>query len=86
MLQARLDIQSDIDRYTRAIIDLKSRLNTLTSIGRLPPELLSEILVRGVINDDSRHTVQYYYGHIPWIRLSHVCRHFRAVALSTPRF
>lgn len=86
MLQARLDIQSDIDVYARAIIDLKSRLNTLTPIGRLPPELLSEILVRGVMDDDSRHTVEYYYSHIPWIRLSHVCRHFRAVALSTPRF
>lgn len=86
VLQARLAIQSDIDAYTRAIIDLKSRLNTLTPIGRLPPEVLSEILVCGVMNDDSRHTAKYDYNRLPWIRLAHVCHHFRAVALSTPQF
>ncbi|EIW57417.1 uncharacterized protein TRAVEDRAFT_48456 [Trametes versicolor FP-101664 SS1] len=86
VLQARLDIQSDIDIYARAIIDLKTRLNTLTPIGRLPPELLSEILVRGVIDEDDRWPSDHYYSRLAWIKLAHVCRHFRAVALSTPRF
>lgn len=85
MPQAWLDIQSDIDVYARAIIDLKSRQNTHTRIGSLPPELLSEILVREVIDDYHEHS-HSYYNRLPWIRLTHVCRHFRAVALSTPRF
>lgn len=54
MLQARLDIQSDIDSHTRTIIDLKSTLNTLTPIGSLPPELLSEILVHCAVDDYQR--------------------------------
>ncbi|OJT15399.1 hypothetical protein TRAPUB_8048 [Trametes pubescens] len=86
VLRARLDIQSDIAMYARAIVDLKSRLNTLTPIGRLPPELLSEILVRGVIDEDDRWPSDHYYNRLAWIRLTHICRHFRAVALSTPRF
>lgn len=85
LLQARRDIESDIDIYARAILDLKSRLNTLTPICRLPPELLSEILVYGTMQAyDS--TGPLNTGGFAWIRLAHVCRHFRAVALNTPRF
>ncbi|KAL1949333.1 hypothetical protein VTO73DRAFT_8214 [Trametes versicolor] len=86
MHRARLDIQSNIDTYARAIIDLKSRLNTLTPIGSLPPELLSEILVCGVIDEDDRYPSDHYSTRLAWIKLTHICRHFRSVALSTPRF
>lgn len=48
---------------------------------------MSKILVCGVIDDDSRSTTAHYsYNRLPWIRLTHVCRRFRAVALSTPQF
>ncbi|OJT10892.1 hypothetical protein TRAPUB_12576 [Trametes pubescens] len=85
ILQARQDIESDIDIYTRAIVDLKSRLNTLTQICRLPPELLSEILVDDAM-EVYHSTGPLHTSGFAWIRLAHVCRHFRAVALNTPRF
>lgn len=85
MLQARLDIESDIDVHIRAISDLRTRLNTLTPIGSLPPELLSEILVHCAV-DDYRGASNIYPDRLSWTKLSHVSRHFRAVALSTPEF
>lgn len=85
MLQARLDIESDIDVHIRAISDLRTRLNTLTPIGSLPPELLSGILVHRAI-DDYRSVPNIHNTHLSWIRLSHISRHFRAVTLSTPQF
>ncbi|KAI0630826.1 hypothetical protein C8Q77DRAFT_229285 [Trametes polyzona] len=86
----RREIESDIGVYSRAIVDLRSRLNSLTYIGRLPPELLSEILVC-VAMDAYFSTVRpgapgYWYNRLSWIRLSYVCRLFRSVALGTPRF
>ncbi|KAI0819157.1 hypothetical protein BC628DRAFT_1404309 [Trametes gibbosa] len=83
VLQARLLIQSDIDVYLHAICDLKSRLNALTPIGSLPPELLSEILVCVAF---AEYSSGYTYRTLSWIKASHICRLFRATALATPRF
>ncbi|KAI0642462.1 hypothetical protein C8Q79DRAFT_929406 [Trametes meyenii] len=83
--QARKTIQDDIDAYGRAVADLKTRLNTLTPIGRLPEELLSQTLVFVAMDsyeaapDAPRHSLQ-------WFTVTHVCRHWRRVAHASPRY
>ncbi|TEB37109.1 hypothetical protein FA13DRAFT_1614958, partial [Coprinellus micaceus] len=51
------------------ITALQGRHNAASLIGRLPPELLSHIF--GMLS----------YTWTRWIRVTHVCRHWREVAL-----
>ncbi|KAI0630511.1 hypothetical protein C8Q77DRAFT_1133458 [Trametes polyzona] len=86
----REDLESEIATHARAIIDLKGRLNTMTTVARLPPELLSEVFLHVTrdayaIYQSSNHL---HYGaarFYAWVKVSHVCRSWREVALSTPR-
>ncbi|KAI0794149.1 hypothetical protein C8Q74DRAFT_559995 [Fomes fomentarius] len=80
----RATILADIERHARILVDLKTRLNSLTPICRLPSELLALVFVTYV--DDLHHTA-YSRARLmkTWITVTHVCRHWRAVALSTPR-
>lgn len=78
----RATILADIERHARAIVELKTRLNSLTPICRLPSELLASMFVTYV--DDFHQT--RYSAYPFWITVTHICRHWRAVALSTPRF
>ncbi|KAH9959020.1 hypothetical protein BC827DRAFT_1090255, partial [Russula dissimulans] len=59
---------------------LKSHRNTLAPISRLPPEALAAIFsfVSSSALDES--------GHLRWIRVTHVCRQWRQIALNYPRF
>ncbi|KII86788.1 hypothetical protein PLICRDRAFT_93441 [Plicaturopsis crispa FD-325 SS-3] len=63
---------------------LKTRRNTFTHINRLPTEILSEIFLWSRIGT-------FYPIFTPppklsrWIRITHVCRHWRDVALDCPR-
>jgi len=57
---------------------LKSRRNVLAPISRLPPEMLAKIFsFRAVESAESPNPLE-------WIRISHVSRHWRAVALDCP--
>ncbi|KAI0630875.1 hypothetical protein C8Q77DRAFT_1160381 [Trametes polyzona] len=79
LFRARLELENDIAVYSRAIVDVKTRLNRLTLIGRLPSELLSEILVNAVMDASD-------WRSLSWIKHSHVCSLFRNAALGDPRF
>ena len=79
--RARIDKELDIlNQASKAIRTLKTRRNALAPISRyLPPEVLSEIFaalkyaLRLVLNKNMQ-----------WIRVTHVCWHWRSVALSCP--
>ncbi|KAM5544204.1 hypothetical protein V8D89_001864, partial [Ganoderma adspersum] len=81
----REPVLHDIDMSLQAILDLKTRLNTLTAIGRLPDELLAEILI--TLMRENYDSVRREYCSGPpqprWIILTHICRHWRRVALDT---
>ncbi|RPD64142.1 hypothetical protein L226DRAFT_611742 [Lentinus tigrinus ALCF2SS1-7] len=75
-----------IEAYQAAIMEIKTGLNMLTPIGRLPRELLAEIMT-SVARD------YYFNGHydrvnrhpLHWIKVTtHVCRTWRFLALDTP--
>ncbi|KAI0695355.1 hypothetical protein C8T65DRAFT_616137 [Cerioporus squamosus] len=87
---ARKVLEDQIEVHARAIIDIKTRLNTMTPVARLPPELLSNIftLVAAEKYEQKYHNPRYIetYQTNTWITAAHVCRHWRAIALSSPRF
>lgn len=65
-----------IVKHAEAVRDLKTNLNALSPVARLPPELLIEIfvqykLLRGASSKSA----------VAWQTIAHVCRHWRAVAL-----
>ncbi|KAF5342421.1 hypothetical protein D9611_001246 [Ephemerocybe angulata] len=67
LIQRRvLDLQSEI----RGLVDFH---NTLSPINRLPAEILSSIFIQASFETRKES--------LSWIRLTHVCRHWRAVAL-----
>ena len=84
----RSPILTEIDVYLRKVVELRTRLNTFTDINQLPTELLAKIFVAyaqdhyqsTICDRTSRSTGPH------WIKLAHVCRHWREVALGTPRF
>ncbi|KAJ7247647.1 hypothetical protein B0H12DRAFT_1220298 [Mycena haematopus] len=72
LVQRGLD--QEIQKYQESIRALQYRRNALSPIGRLPPEMLSRIFIF-CIRPDSHY----------WIKeVSHICRHWRAVALGCP--
>ncbi|KAI0630827.1 hypothetical protein C8Q77DRAFT_1160342 [Trametes polyzona] len=87
---ARTAIRNDIAIYRNVIADLLSRLNAFTAIGSLPTEHLSEIFLLVALefyNSANSSYLNYYDRPRPsWIKVAHVGRLFRAVALATPKF
>ncbi len=90
MDHARKVVDDQIEVHTRAILDLKTRLNTLTPVARLPPELLSAIFAFVPAKSFTEHynasEIVRPYRVNTWVTVAHVCRHWRAIALSSPRF
>lgn len=74
----RRQIDQEVQRLEDSIRTLKSRRNILAPISRIPPEMLSKIF--------SYRTSESSEGNNPleWIRLTHVSRYWRAVALDCP--
>ena len=62
-----------------AIRALKSRRNSLAAISRLPPEILSKIFVCCAA------TYKPVQPTMDWVKVSHVSRHWRTVAIGCPR-
>jgi len=82
----RQAIEDKITRFSNYLLDLKSRLNRLAPISDLPPEVLSEIFLytAAVDSEDTYSTLWSTWTSYGWIRVSHVCKHWRSVALSCP--
>ncbi|PCH39781.1 hypothetical protein WOLCODRAFT_161867 [Wolfiporia cocos MD-104 SS10] len=79
VLHRRARIEAEIARLNQTILDLKSELNTLAPISALPPEILAKIFIACVDEPESGFT----RGRCARIRLTHVCSHWRSVALQS---
>ncbi|TFK62433.1 hypothetical protein BDN72DRAFT_777086, partial [Pluteus cervinus] len=82
---ARAKIDAEIQVLQDRIRSLRSSRNTLAPIHRLPPEVMTQIfmwvqlLYRGTLE---RNAIDAAF--LPkWIRATHVCQHWRGVALSS---
>ncbi|PIL25199.1 hypothetical protein GSI_13088 [Ganoderma sinense ZZ0214-1] len=88
---ARKFVLHDIDVSLQAILDLKTRLNTLTAVGRLSDELIAKLLITFVdelyYSQSALRDYACFRRHKPprWLKLTHVCRRWRNIALRTTR-
>ncbi|RDB16623.1 hypothetical protein Hypma_002868 [Hypsizygus marmoreus] len=73
-------IQREIEAFEEVIREWREHRNTLSSIARLPPEILSHVFKCVA---DALMAIAGY-RKLRWILVSHVCRHWRRVALECP--
>ncbi|EPS94733.1 hypothetical protein FOMPIDRAFT_1063054 [Fomitopsis schrenkii] len=79
---SRKTLEEEVVCCSTYLVALKSRLNTLTPISVLPPEVLCEVFLHVAgVGDRDNGIGSHSYG---WICITHVCKHWRAVALSCP--
>ena len=81
--------QKAIAQYRGRLNDLQSRINVL-----MPPELLREVfkqLMWGCVLENIRFLTAKYGSNIKyrptrstWLRVAHVCRYWRSIALTFP--
>ena len=76
---ARRRIDQDIETMEGAIRTLMSRRNSLAAISRLPPEILSKIFLCCAA------TYELPQFTMDWVKVTHVSRHWRTVAIGCPR-
>ncbi|KAF9482400.1 hypothetical protein BDN70DRAFT_437094 [Pholiota conissans] len=72
------DLQSKSRLHKASILALKSQSNDYTPISRLPPEVLFRIFLFAQRNDDGR-----MLPYSAWIRLTHVIRRWRDIAVNS---
>ena len=77
----RSQVEARIIELENEVRVLKSYLNTATTTGRLPPEILSHVFLE---LSSSSPVGSSTSQRLSWIRLTHVCRHWRGVALNCP--
>jgi hypothetical protein len=86
----RQAIDDEINSLEESKRALKSRQNELAPISRLPPETLAAIFSFFSLSTWRGETGKYEWlietGSITWICVAHVCRLWREIALSYPRF
>lgn len=75
---ARHHIDIEVQKLEDSIRSLKSRRNVLAPISRLPPEILSKIFAFCASENPSTGKPLH------WIKVSHISRYWRAVALDSP--
>ena len=83
-------IDAEIKSLEESIRLLKSRRNALTPISSLPTEVISTIfsLLRVPVASSplTPPTPSENPDTLPWLRLSHVCHHWREITLNQPLF
>ena len=79
--RTRQVLQAEIDVYKQQIIDKTRLLNLLLPINRLPPEVLTEVLIHWT---DATKDLSPSLDR-SWTRIAHVCHYWREAALSSPR-
>ncbi|KAF7794952.1 hypothetical protein EIP86_006095 [Pleurotus ostreatoroseus] len=82
--KARQELETSISGHLNIIIDMKHKLNQLTVTAKLPPEILTEIFVHYVAAESKITTHDKLKPYV-WVRITHVCHHWREVALTSPR-
>ena len=81
---ARESLLADMEKHNLAITRIKTQLNTLVPISMLPPEMLACVFQIAVDTHRDHHHRISTTPPYAWIFLTHVCAHWRAVALATP--
>ncbi|KAI0784771.1 hypothetical protein C8Q75DRAFT_369229 [Abortiporus biennis] len=81
LAKQRQSIHESVAQLYAEIENLKRHLYTLTPIGFLPPELLLEIFIFYVADHRNESSTNPSLPPYLWIRLTHVCHHWRNVAL-----
>ncbi|TCD68959.1 hypothetical protein EIP91_009349 [Steccherinum ochraceum] len=74
-------IDSEIALHLAAVISLRRRRNALLRAIRIPVEILAEIFLHCRAAWDDRVWERFLD---PWVAITHVCHHWRSVALDTP--
>ncbi|KDQ51401.1 hypothetical protein JAAARDRAFT_84031, partial [Jaapia argillacea MUCL 33604] len=79
-------IDSDITAHLESIRQLCTTRNSLMPISCLPPEVLANIFVQYAAQINLRSpSISLGCSTDWWIAVTYVCRHWREVALATPR-
>ena len=71
-------------RFADELLQLRRRRNgTISTICRLPEEILTEIFT--LLVHEARHTSNYGCADLSWIWLTHVCSRWRTIMRSLPK-
>ncbi|KAA1475762.1 hypothetical protein DENSPDRAFT_842601 [Dentipellis sp. KUC8613] len=92
-LVVRRAMEAELEAVERLPFLLRSRINTLSPVGRLPEEVLIHIiLILHYIEPSGCRRYTYLHQRrfkilriIGWIKITHVCRRWRNAALAYPR-
>ncbi|KAG2757078.1 hypothetical protein P692DRAFT_20790170 [Suillus brevipes Sb2] len=81
--RAQTEIDNELGAMEERMRALRTRRNNFSPISSIPPEILGTIFVQ--------HAQQMQLLHVPdnpavlsWLKVGHICRHWREVALGTP--
>ncbi|KAF8656019.1 hypothetical protein AX16_002807 [Volvariella volvacea WC 439] len=94
MARLKARMEEEIGRLDGQINSLEKLRNNYVPIFRLPPEILREIISIYKLDVEERHDQQMHgsssypcqsiYPTYRWIKVTHVCRRLRAVAINYP--
>ncbi|KAI0043305.1 hypothetical protein FA95DRAFT_1498825, partial [Auriscalpium vulgare] len=83
-------LTSERAAVTSLLATLDTHINACAPVSRLPPELLCRVFSNLVEEEEEEEYLKSgmdgFPRPMPWVRLSHVCRHWRDVALNDPTF
>lgn len=77
-----VDVDRDIDKLERALSALRSHRNSLSAVSRLPTEILCHIFT--YLDISCRQFLPDSQSSWMWQSVTHVCRHWRDIALTSP--
>ncbi|TFY73441.1 hypothetical protein EWM64_g10571 [Hericium alpestre] len=85
------EVEGQLYGLNHVMCALKTQRNALLPISRLPPEVLSQIFQYIAVVEQSYPRTRYFppflgsSGTLGWIKITHVCRQWRDVALADSR-
>ncbi|KAH7909430.1 hypothetical protein BJ138DRAFT_1155287 [Hygrophoropsis aurantiaca] len=83
--RAQEQIDKELATLDQRMLELRSQRNAITCISSLPPELLAEVFMDYAYQAyKEKHNHYYRSRALMWISVTHVCRHWRQVALAFP--
>ncbi|KAI0062543.1 hypothetical protein BV25DRAFT_1885251 [Artomyces pyxidatus] len=82
--EARRKLDCELEGLIQTVRAVRMRRNTLSPVHRLPPEILAMIFSFLADEYPPRRFVSYGLSKLGWITVTHVCHHWRQVALDNP--